>query len=156
MSSWKSAHRWHGGSAGCDGGTPHAAMGNSKTLGRGHMPQGNILHFSCDDIHRTEVLRNAGYTVLECNALPEYARILRDGAALDLICISEATKAEEGTLALARTYSPAPVVLFRSSYKTYVQANWSLEIQPLTEPRHWLEAVEKLIARSQLRLPGSE
>ena len=113
-----------------------------------------VLHYGADSSFRTEVLRFAGYDVEECTCAAEFVRRLRSGWNADLICITESPDAPaEGALAMANSFSSAPVVLFRVSNHSYIQRTWDLEVQPLTSPSVWLKDVATLVSRRPIRVP---
>jgi hypothetical protein len=75
---------------------------------------------------------------------------LRDSGTADLICISEEQdQPAEGAIALARGSAGTPLVLFRASNHAYLQRDWDLEVQTLSQPTEWLREVAELISRSR-------
>jgi hypothetical protein len=109
------------------------------------MAGARVLHFGEDTSHRVAVLRLAGYTVDSCASLEQMISWFRAGRQADVVCVSEEPEcAAEGVLAVARTFSQAPLVLFRANTFNYLQRNWNLEVPPLTPPEVWLVELARL------------
>lgn len=107
----------------------------------------HILHFGEDTCHRCAVLRAAGYAVVQCDDLPSLAARLRQSHEGDVICINEqSNQPSESAIALAITSSTAPVLLFRSSQRSYPHRDRLIEIPALTKPEVWLENLARLVA----------
>jgi hypothetical protein len=105
-----------------------------------------VLHFGDDASHRMQVLRSKGYVVESCANLQQMIARLRTGHNPDMVCISEDPWCTaDGAVAVARAFSPAPLVLFRANYRSYVQRGWDLEVAPLTSPVVWLEELAELL-----------
>lgn len=120
------------------------------------MAAAHVLHVGSDLLHRTLVLRTAGYAVDECGTLPEMAAWFLEGHRTDVVCISEEPhRPAEGAIVLARTYSIAPVVLFRSADHTYLQKSWDLDFPPLTRPEVWLNDLAQLLAATRANIAKS-
>ncbi|KAA6460912.1 hypothetical protein DYQ86_11565 [Acidobacteria bacterium AB60] len=116
----------------------------------------HVLHVGDGSFHRASVLRFAGYTVDECETLHELAAWFREGRTTDVVCISEEPdRAAEGAIALVRSKSVAPVVLFRSTERPYLQRGVELEFPALTQPDVWLRELSRLIAMTRATLERS-
>lgn len=109
-----------------------------------------VLHFGEDTNHRVAVLRLAGYTVDSCASLEQMISWFRGGQRVDVVCVSEEPGCTaEGVLAVARTFSQAPLVLFRANTFNYLQRSWNLEVPPLTPPEVWLVELARLLPAAE-------
>jgi hypothetical protein len=105
-----------------------------------------VLHFGDDTSHRIQVLRSKGYVVDSCATLQQMMSRLRTGQDPDVLCITEEPWCTaEGPVAVARAFSRAPLVLFRSNFRSYTQRGWDLEVAPLISPEVWLEELTELL-----------
>jgi hypothetical protein len=106
-----------------------------------------IIHFGADDCHRINVLRSAGYSVEDCRSLGAFHEALaeREPAAVFV------TEGDDGlpweAVSLVKSFSAAPLVLFRRSHGDLAPESFDLAIESLTPPRQWLLAIGDLIAR---------
>jgi len=108
-----------------------------------------VIHFGPDDCHRLMVLRSAGYAVDNCNSLVQLRSSLVAGGGADAVLVSDGDGiAPETAIAVARSHSSAPVVLFRSTSLSYRDSGFDLVVHSLTPPEVWLNQVDALIARS--------
>lgn len=110
-----------------------------------------IVHFGKDECLRLAVLLRAGYRVDESGtSIFSLARLLMKEAS-DAIAISEDDKeCDRETIRLARSLSPAPIVLFVGVNRKREEAGVDLAIGPLTRPWEWLNNIEGLIRRSKI------
>jgi len=108
-----------------------------------------VIHFGPDDCHRLMVLRTAGYAVDNCNSLIQLRSSLLTGGGADAVLVSDGEGvAPETAIAVAKSHSSAPVVLFRSTNLSYQDSGFDLVVHSLTPPEVWLNEVDALIARS--------
>ena len=116
-----------------------------------------VIHFGADDCHRLMVLRSAGYSVDDCRSMVQLHDRLAKGDATDALLMSDAEGVEPNeAIALARTHSSAPVILFRSTTLAYQETGVDLIVHSLTPPEVWLPEVDALIERSQAVRARSE
>ena len=107
-----------------------------------------VIHYGADDCHRLMVLRSAGYSVDECHSLVQLRDRLARGAQPDALFLSDTEGVEPiEAMALARTQSSAPVILFRSTTLAYEDTGVDLIVHTLTPPEVWLEEVDALIEK---------
>ncbi len=107
-----------------------------------------VIHYGADDCHRLMVLRSAGYSVDECHSLVQLRDCLARGAQADALLLSDAEGVvPNDAIALARTQSSAPVVLFRSTTLAYEDTGVDLIVHSLTPPEVWLEEVDALLEK---------
>lgn len=84
--------------------------------------EAHILLAGRDCRHRLKSLRSAGYLVDECVNIPELISWFRSGHDSDVVCVSEDPEcASEGMVAVAKTFSRGPLVLFRAKYHHYIR-----------------------------------
>jgi hypothetical protein len=108
-----------------------------------------VIHFGPDDCHRVMVLRSAGYAVDNCNSLIQLRSSLLTGCAPNAVLVSDGEGvAPEMAIAVAKSHSAAPVVLFRSTSLSYQDSGFDLVVHSLTPPEVWLNQVDAVIARS--------
>src|SRR5580704_7582 len=116
-----------------------------------------VIHFGQDDCHRLMVLRSAGYSVDDCGSLMQLSGRLATGASADALLMSDAGGVEpDEAIALARTRSSMPVILFRSTNLAYEESGVDLIVPCLTPPEIWLNEVEALIEKSRILRAKSE
>ncbi len=109
-----------------------------------------IVHFGKEDLYRVMVLRQAGYKVQTCSSVAELMHAFESGTLVALICISEGTEPPPSeALMIAKTNCLAPVILFRSTSRTYSDFRFDLEIEPLTPPDRWLSEIERILAATK-------
>jgi hypothetical protein len=121
------------------------------------MAAAHVLHVGDESFHRASVLRAVGYAVDECGTLQELAAWFRQGNRTDVVCISEEPhRSAEGAIALARSKTAKPVVLFRSTERPYLQRGVDLEFPPLTPPDVWLGDLARLLAMTRASIARSE
>ncbi len=109
-----------------------------------------VIYYGADDCHRLMVLRIAGYSVDECHSLVQLRDCLARGGQADALLLSDAEGVEPNeAIALARTHSSAPVILFRSTTLAYEDTGVDLIVHTLTAPEVWLAEVDRLIAKGR-------
>ena len=114
-----------------------------------------VIHFGPDDCHRLMVLRRAGYSVEDCPSLCELRLSLETGDAPDAVLLSDGDGfSPHEALTLARTHSPSPLILFRSTNQTYEHRGFDLVVPCLTAPEVWLDDVDALIAKRRAARPS--
>jgi len=111
---------------------------------------GRVIHFGTDDCHRLMVLESAGYALKECDCLVELRRLLEDSVRTDALVVSEGDGVSlQEVVAVARTHSCLPVILFRNTNLEYEDDGVDLVIYCLTPPRVWLNEVEAAIEKTR-------
>ncbi len=113
-----------------------------------------VIHFGPDYCHRMMVLRSAGYTVEDCETLLELDTSLAAGDSADAVLMSdgEGVSAREA-VAVARSRSTLPLILFRNTNQAYEEGGFDLVVQSLTPPEVWLNEVDALIERARGKVP---
>ena len=112
-----------------------------------------VVHFGPDDCHRLMVLESAGYTVEDCRCLGELRGALGGGAVVDAVLVSDGDGVSpQEAMAVSRTHSSLPVILFRSTNRAYEDAGFDLVVHCLTPPEAWLNEVDALIEKSRAGL----
>lgn len=107
-----------------------------------------VIHVGTDICHRLPVLERAGYQVDTCISVPELRLALTSIRQLDAVLISEGSEgAHPDAVSLARTYSSAPIVLFRETQLSFAESPFDLVVPILISPQVWLEDIAALIAR---------
>jgi hypothetical protein len=107
-----------------------------------------IIHFGADDCHRVNVLRSAGYSVDDCRSMRAFREALNAERQPDAIFITEREDDPPGdAISLTKSYSTAPLVLFRRSHGDLSDGSFDLVIESLTPPNQWLQEIDELIAR---------
>lgn len=110
-----------------------------------------IIHFGPDDCHRIMVLGSAGFAVEACSSMNQFRASLLSGNQPDAVLLSDGDGfSPEDAAVLARSCSPAPVVLFSGANRAYQGARFDLVVYSLTPPEVWLHEVDALIAKSRL------
>jgi hypothetical protein len=109
---------------------------------------GKVIHFGPDDCHRLMVLQSAGYTVQDCGSLPQLRLTLESDSAPDAVLMSDGDGVSpQEAIAVARTHSSNPVILFRNTNQSYEDSGFDLVIPCLTPPEVWLTEVDALIEK---------
>jgi CRP/FNR family cyclic AMP-dependent transcriptional regulator len=116
-----------------------------------------IIQFGVDDLSRLQVLRNAGYTVDRCNTIMGFREIVWSVGKADAVAFTDADgRAGEETLAMIRSASPAPLILFEGNHRARDESEFNLVVRPLTPPETWLKDVWALIERSRASIGQTE
>lgn len=109
-----------------------------------------VLHFGDDDCHRVTILESAGYAVEQCTSLRQFTANLQAGSERDAIFITERDGVSPAeAAAAARSHSPAPLVLFRTSNRRAPEKQFDLVVDSLEPPERWLKDVSALIEKSR-------
>lgn len=109
-----------------------------------------VIHFGPDDCHRLMVLRSAGYAVEDCETLLQLGMSLSAGGSADAVLMSDGVGVSpQEAAAVARTYSNLPLILFRSTNRSYEDSGFDLVVHTLTPPEVWLNDVDALIERTR-------
>ena len=109
-----------------------------------------VFHFGPDDCHRLMVLESAGYAVQECNGLVELRRMLADSARADALLVTEGDEVPlHDIVALVRSQSSLPIILFRNPNMAREDAGVDLVVHCLTPPDVWLNDVEAVIEKTR-------
>ena len=109
-----------------------------------------VIHVGVDTCHRLPVLENAGYRIRACASISQLRAALESEVPLDAVLISEGDgAAHQDAVALARSCTAAPIVLFRETQRNYSESAFDLVIPLLDPPRAWLPEIAALIAGRQ-------
>ncbi len=109
-----------------------------------------VLHIGEDDCHRISILESAGYDVQRCGSLREFQTQLQTGSDGDAIFVTECDGVSPTDAAvLARSRSPAPLILFRTTNRRAPEKRFDLIVDSLEPPEQWLKDVDALIAKSR-------
>ena len=109
-----------------------------------------ILHFGWDDCYRVQVLRGAGYAVMESETLEELCDHLQPVEPVDAVILSEDTPHTiEQAAAIVRTHCAAPLILFRHSQCDLDESMFNQIFTCLDPPQEWLARTAELIAQSR-------
>lgn len=109
-----------------------------------------VLHFGEDDCHRVTILESAGYRVEQCTSLRQFLADLQAGKERDAIFITERDGVSPAeAAAVARSHSPAPLVLFRTSNRRAPEKQFDLVVDSLEPPERWLKDVSALIEKTR-------
>jgi hypothetical protein len=115
-----------------------------------------VLHFGPDICNRLLVLRGVGYVVDDCLSVKEFGSALQESADHRVILLAESSKKERrDALAIARSLSLAPIILFDNLNTGESEKDFDLVIPPLTRPEEWLEQVAARIAEFRTLLANS-
>src|SRR5215469_5795931 len=99
-----------------------------------------VIHFGPDDCHRLMVLRSAGYVVEICQSLVQLENRLQLGAAPDAVILSDSDRTcPQEAMAVARSFTSNPVILFRDTNMAYEDSGFDLIVPCLTAPEVWLQ-----------------
>lgn len=97
------------------------------------------------------VLRSAGYSVDDCGSLMQLRTWLATGIAADALLMSDTGGVPpDEAIALAKTRTTMPVILFRSTNLAYEESGVDLIVPCLTPPEIWLTEVAELIQKSRI------
>ncbi len=108
-----------------------------------------IVHFGADDCSRVIVFERAGYLVKNCGeSLATLDSTLRqDRTEAVVISTHDAAHISE-VVAVSRSLSPAPLVLFEGAGMPYDTSAFDLVIPPLTPPADWLGKFDQLLQKT--------
>ncbi|HUB28717.1 MAG TPA: hypothetical protein VL967_03430 [Terracidiphilus sp.] len=107
-----------------------------------------ILYFGRDTCHRLPVLASAGYSIESCDSVEELAAALRSRDAASALLVSDKEVDVAGrAIALTRSHSSVPVVVFRDSNGDPAVTCVDLDVPILTPPSQWLPEISALIAQ---------
>lgn len=110
----------------------------------------HVLHFGDDDCHRVSILESAGYNVEQCASLRQFVANLQAGSQRDAIFITERDGASPSdAAAAARSHSPAPLILFRTSNRRAAEKQFDLVVDSLEPPEQWLNEVRATIEKGR-------
>ncbi len=110
------------------------------------------IHFGVDDCHRVLVLQRAGYDVKQSPSLDALIIALQNERRAAAVFISEGDRAiTERAADLVRRFSPARVILFRSSQRAIDEGKFDRVYATLTPPQNWLLATAESIRMSRSR-----
>ena len=127
------------------------------TKGCDSMAASLLLHIGEDFFHRTQVLRSAGYKVEEYRSDIAMVTWFQAGQRVDAVCITEGpVLPAEAPLAIAKRFSPVPIVLFRTANHDYLQKGWDLEVPALAPPEEWLVGIGELLAQARANIADAE
>jgi len=115
-----------------------------------YMSAARIIQFGEDSCHRSMILQEAGYSVRGCKSVMEFRAALRTSGAADAVVITDETgNLPSEAISVAKSDSPAPVILFANSMSTYVESTFDLVVPSLTPPAKWLAKIQEKIQESR-------
>lgn len=107
-----------------------------------------IIHFGADNCHRLWVLKSAGYFIEDCQSVVQLHAALQSGSDPDAVAFTENERfAPEEAVAVTRSHSSAPLILFRETHNDCMESVFDLVVPVLEPPETWLNSVAALIAR---------
>jgi CxxC-x17-CxxC domain-containing protein len=124
----------------------------------------NILHYGQELSECFPFLRKAGYSISRYEKIFEFREVLQSGTSHDAISLCEVEDAESRLVVqAARTYSPAPLILFHTANVIPFSAGgqelagmqedpgseFDLVIRASASPWIWISEIDELIARSR-------
>jgi CxxC-x17-CxxC domain-containing protein len=124
-----------------------------------------IIHFGEELYDRFSPLRDAGYSIFRYEKLLAFREVLQSGTGHDAVSLADLKQGESPlVIQTARTYSRAPLILFRTGNVIPFPASDSKEnagfefdlVIPPAPPSTWISDVEELIARSRQLLRQSQ
>jgi hypothetical protein len=115
-----------------------------------------LLSFGYDACHRWAVLRLAGFTVNQCDSIPELRERLMGSEAVDaVIMVEDLVSVPPEAIIAAQSYFTGPLVLFEGRYPASHRDPFDLCVPILTRPEVWLPQINKLIETPPSRLVGT-
>ncbi len=116
-----------------------------------------IVHFGVDSCHRLWVLKNAGYSVDDCQSVVQLRAALQSGTHADAVAFTESERlAPDKVVEVTRAHSSAPLILFRETRIDCVESVFDLVVPVLEPPETWLMEIAALIAKGQAIRASSE
>jgi len=117
----------------------------------------NILHFGEELDDRFPLLRNAGFSIKLFESLADFRGALESRADHDALSVPDLpADLSRDVIQAARTYSSAPLILFRTVSVTPFRAGTAAEtgtdfdlVVPASPPSGWITDVAALIARGR-------
>jgi hypothetical protein len=110
------------------------------------------IHFGVDGCYRVLVLQRAGYDVRQSPSLDALIIALQNERHVAAVFISEGDRGStERAADLARRFSPAGVILFRSSRRAIDEGKFDRVYETLTPPQNWLPATADFIRMNRSR-----
>ena len=95
-----------------------------------------IVHFGDDRFNRLGPLRDAGYSIEACTTLEELLGALDSDAPPDALTIAETDDLPlDEVLAIARSRSSVPLIIFRGSTRPLNRSEFNLVVPLLAQPR---------------------
>ena len=105
----------------------------------------SIIYFGSDRCHRLPVLKQAGFSVVECDSLWLLNSILIQFPDPDAIAIEENDEIDvDLVLSLVRSYCTAPIVLFENAKAFPGPSEFALVVPLLTDPHQWVRDLASL------------
>ena len=115
-----------------------------------------LLSFGYDGCHRWAVLRLAGFTVNQCDSIPELRERLMGSETVDVvIMVEDIVSVPPEAIIAAKSYFTGPLVLFEGRYPASHRDPFDLCIPVLTRPEVWLPQINKLAETPPSRLVGT-
>jgi len=109
------------------------------------------IHFGVDDCYRVLVLQRAGYDVRQSPSLDALITALQNERHVAAVFISEGDReSTERAADLVRRFSPARVILFRSSQRAIDEGKFDRVYATLTPPQSWLLATAESIRTTRI------
>ncbi|KAA6462132.1 Crp/Fnr family transcriptional regulator [Acidobacteria bacterium AB60] len=115
-----------------------------------------IVHYGLDEHYRLRTLRNAGYTVDNCNSLSEFKWVLYSGGRADAVAFTEADGAAPLTAMSLARHRRSPLVLFQGWMPHYQEKDFNLVVPMLTAPENWLGDIAGLIGKTRQLVRDSQ
>ena len=104
-----------------------------------------LLSFGYDACHRWAVLRLAGFTVNQCDSIPELRERLMGSEAVDaVIMVEDLVSVPPEAIIAAQSYFTGPLVLFEGRYPASHRDPFDLCVPILTRPEVWLPQINEL------------
>lgn len=106
-----------------------------------------IIHFGSDACFRTDILKGAGYSVVECLSIGELHSLLVGVREVGAVIIAENEKFEpDEAVSLTHSCSGVPLILFQSDRPHFAIRDFDFVVGSPAKPSEWLASVARLIA----------
>jgi hypothetical protein len=109
-----------------------------------------IIYLGVDDSYRPQVLKRAGYSVVECRSVRHLHSTLiqfPEPAAVAIAGDSETDACE--ALSVVRSHCTAPTVLFQGGTHFFRASEFDFVVPPLTAPHQWLNHLASVIEENR-------
>lgn len=113
----------------------------------------SVLYFGTDECNRVQVLRTAGYSVLECNKIDDLKLALNTSPQPSAVLIRCSGRCKPA-IKIIHTAALAPVIVFPNPDNFEIEESVDLVVPPLTPPAKWLRELAKLIEKSRALKKG--
>jgi CRP/FNR family transcriptional regulator, cyclic AMP receptor protein len=116
-----------------------------------------IVHFGIDDSDLLRALRDAGYSVDDCDSLSDLQSLLKSNQPADAVAITEGNDAAlSNVISLSRTSSAAPLILFQDRNSNTSKSEFNLVVPVLAPPDKWLKEITALVDRTRAMRENSQ